>query len=159
LPLKDGPYLDSDQRRPQEPTFNDVYPLRDTWDYQYKYIETAARAGIIRGKEPGYFRPDESLTRQEAAIMIARALNMKLSTNDAAKLSLPKMFTDGKDVGYYAAASVLAVAKAKLMNGEPNDPTAKKPTFKFNPEARLTRAEMAVITIRVMVQLKKLPKQ
>ncbi|MGG1664619.1 S-layer homology domain-containing protein [Brevibacillus sp. NRS-1366] len=159
LPLRDGPYLDSDQRRPQEPTFNDVYPSRDTWDYQYKYIETAARAGIVRGKEPGYFRPDDSLTRQEAAIMIARALNLKLGTPEASKMSLAKMFTDGKDVGYYAISSVLAVSKAKLMNGEPNDPEAKKPTFRFNPNANLSRADMAVITIRVMVQLKKLPKQ
>lgn len=159
LEIKAGPYHDSNQRDPVEPTFVDVRPSRDTWDYEYKYIETAARAGIIRGKEPGYFRPDDSLTREEAAIMISRALNMKVGSLDAAKLALNKMFTDGKDVGHYATASVLAVAKAKLMNGEPNDPNEKKPTFSFKPQNNLTRAEMAVITIRVMVQLKKLPKQ
>ena len=159
LPINAGPYHDSNERNPVEPTFVDVRPNRDTWDYQYKYIETAARAGIIRGKEPGYFRPDDPLTREEAAIMIARALNLKLATQEAAGLALGKMFTDAKDVGYYATPSVLAVAKAKLMNGEPNDPTAKKPTYSFKPKNNLTRAEMAVITIRVMVQLKKLPKQ
>lgn len=159
LPIKAGPYHDSNERDPVEPTFVDVRPSRDTWDYQYKYIETAARAGIIRGKEPGYFHPDDPLTREEAAIMIARALNLKLATPEAAALALGKMFTDAKDIGYYATPSVLAVAKAKLMNGEPNDPTAKKPTYSFKPKNNLTRAEMAVITIRVMVQLKKLPKQ
>jgi hypothetical protein len=157
LPINDGPYVDS--RTPSAPTFNDVRPVRDTWDYQYKYIETAARAGIVRGKEPGYFRPDDPLTREEAAIMIARALNLKLGTPDAAKVALAKMFTDAKDVGYYAQPAVLAVAKAKIMAGEPNDPAAKKPTYRFLPKSNLTRAEMAVITIRVMVQLKKLPKQ
>lgn len=159
LPINAGPYRDSNERDPLEPTFNDVRPNRDQWDYEYKYIETAARAGIIRGKQPGYFRPDDLLTREEGAIMIARAMNLKLGTLDASKLALNKMFTDAKDVGYYAAPSVLVVAKAKLMNGEPNDPTAKKPTYSFKPQNYLTRAEMAVITIRVMVQLKKLPKQ
>ncbi|WP_301170390.1 S-layer homology domain-containing protein [Brevibacillus nitrificans] len=159
LPINAGPYRDSNERDPLEPTFTDVRPNRDQWDYEYKYIETAARAGIIRGKQPGYFRPDDSLSREEAAIMIARAMNLKLGTLEASKLSLNKMFTDAKDVGYYAAPSVLVVAKAKLMNGSANDPTAKKPTYSFKPTNPLTRAEMAVITVRVMVQLKKLPKQ
>lgn len=159
LPIDAGPYRDSNERDPLEPTFNDVRPNRDRWDYEYKYIETAARAGIIRGKQPGYFRPDDSLTREEAAIMIARALNLKLGALDASTLALNKSFTDAKDVSYYAAPSVLAVTKAKLMNGEPNDSTAKKPTFSFKPRNNLTRAEMAIITVRVMVQMKKLPKQ
>ncbi|MFP3513234.1 S-layer homology domain-containing protein, partial [Peribacillus sp. SIMBA_075] len=97
--------------------------------------------------------------REEAAIMIARAMNLKLGTLDASKLALGKMFTDAKDVGYYAAPSVLVVSKAKLMNGEPNEVDVKKPTYSFKPTNNLTRAEMAIITIRVMVQLKKLPKQ
>ncbi|MBW5468733.1 S-layer homology domain-containing protein [Brevibacillus formosus] len=159
LPINAGPYRDSNERDPLEPTFTDVRPNRDSWDYEYKYIETAARAGIIRGKQPGYFRPDENLTREEAAIMIARALNLKLGTLDASKLALNKMFSDAKDVSYYAAPSVLAVSKAKLMNGEIDNPGEKKSTYSFKPTNNLTRAEMAVITIRVMVQLKKLPKQ
>ncbi|MED2256126.1 S-layer homology domain-containing protein [Brevibacillus parabrevis] len=159
LPINAGPYRDSNERDPSEPTFSDVRPNRDTWDYQYKYIETAARAGIIRGKQPGYFRPDDSLTREEAAIMIARALNLKVGTLDASKVALNKLFTDAKDIGYYAAPSVLVVNKAKLMNGEPNEANVKKPTYSFKPTNNLTRAEMAVITVRVMVQLKKLPKQ
>ncbi|MED1784290.1 S-layer homology domain-containing protein [Brevibacillus fortis] len=159
LPINAGPYRDSNERDPAEPTFTDVRPNRDSWDYQYKYIETAARAGIIRGKQPGYFRPDENLTREEAAIMISRALNLKLGTLDATKLALNKMFSDAKDVSYYAAPSVLAVSKAKLMNGELDNPGDKKSTYSFKPTNNLTRAEMAVITIRAMVQLKKLPKQ
>ncbi|MGG4439847.1 S-layer homology domain-containing protein [Brevibacillus fortis] len=159
LPINAGPYRDSNERDPLEPTFTDVRPNRDSWDYQYKYIETAARAGIIRGKQPGYFRPDENLTREEAAIMISRALNLKLGTLDASKVALNKMFSDAKDVSYYAAPSVLAVSKAKLMNGEIDNPGEKKSTYSFKPTNNLTRAEMAVITIRVMVQLKKLPKQ
>lgn len=161
LPINAGPYSDNGHRIPSEPTFTDV-DRNDPqlhWDWNYEYIETAARAGIIRGKDAQRFFPDDPLTREEAAIIIARALNLKTGTPDAAKQALGKMFTDAQLTGYYAAPSVLAVTKAKIMNGEPNDPTAKKPTYRFNPTGDLTRAEMAVITVRIMTQLKKLPKQ
>ncbi|MED4911347.1 Ig-like domain-containing protein [Brevibacillus centrosporus] len=159
LPINAGPYEDNNENNPAEPTFTDVRPRDDDWNYEYKYIETAARAGIVRGKDTRSFFPDDPLTREEAAIIMARALNLKLGTPEAAALSLGKLFTDGQQTGYYAAPSVLAIAKAKIMTGSVNDATAKKPTYRFNPKGDLTRAEMAVITIRVMVQLKKLPKQ
>jgi hypothetical protein len=159
LPINAGPYQDSNQRYPLEPTFNDVRPNRDSWDYQYKYIETATRAGIIKGSEPGYFRPDQPLTREQAAVMISRALNLKLPrTVEQAEKILSKLYTDGAIVDYYAAPSVVAVSSSSLMSGSPNDPSAKKPTYQFLPRGKLTRAEMAVVTKRVMVKLKKLPK-
>ncbi|MEJ8544141.1 S-layer homology domain-containing protein [Brevibacillus borstelensis] len=160
LPINASPYSDNNNRVPSEPTFTDVDrndPYRH-WDWSYEYIETAARAGIIRGKDARRFFPDDTLTREEAAIIISRALNLKTGTPEASKQALGKMFTDGDQTGHYAVASVLAVTKAKLMNGEPNDPTVKKPTYRFNPTGDLTRAEMAVITVRIMAHLKKLPK-
>jgi len=158
LPINAGPYEDNNENNPAEPTFTDVRPQDDDWNYEYKYIETAARAGIVRGKDTRAFFPDDPLTREEATIIMARALNLKLGTPEAAALSLGKMFTDGQQTGYYAAPSVLAIAKAKIMSGSVNDATAKKPTYRFNPKGDLTRAEMAVITVRIMQQLKKLPK-
>lgn len=159
LPINAGPYYDDDQEDPVEPTFLDVNPSMDSWDYKYRYIETAARAGIVSGKQPRYFRPDETVTRQEAAIMISRALNLKLTTIDKAEKDVLKLYTDGSLVGYYATPSVVAVSKAKLMTGTPDDPNAKKPKYKFIPNANITRAEMAVIAVRMMIQMKKLPKQ
>lgn len=159
LPINAGPYSDLKGRYPLEPTFQDVRPYYDSWDHAYKYIETAARAGIIRGKTPGYYRPDDSLTRQEAATILARAMNLKLpATPEAAALLLGKTFVDSKTIDYYALQSVAAVTKAGLMQGAPVDPTAKKILYTFNPNAPLTRAEMAVILERVLIQMKKLPK-
>ncbi|WP_235615890.1 S-layer homology domain-containing protein [Brevibacillus reuszeri] len=160
MPINAGPYKDDNKTRPASPTFSDVDRNdNNPWNWSYEYIETAARSGIVRGKDAERFFPDDSLTREEATIMIARALNLKTGNPDAAKLALGKMFTDAHLAGYYAVPSVLAVTKAKIMNGEPNDPTAKKTTYRFNPRGDLTRAEMAVITVRIMTQLKKLPKQ
>jgi hypothetical protein len=159
LPINAGPYSDPNGLQPLQPTFIDVTPSRNSWDFDYKYIETAARAGIINGKNPGFFEPYEYLTRQEAAMMIARAMNLKLakSPEDADK-KLAKSFTDSKDIGYYAKQAVEAVTNAGIMLGVVNDPKAAKPTYSFQPTATLTRAEMAVITVRMMIQLKKLPK-
>lgn len=160
LPINAGPYDDRSQNHPSSYTFTDVDQNYDKyrWDWSYEYIETAARAGIVRGKDAHRFFPDDPLTREEAAIIIARALNLKTGTPEAAQLALTKTFTDGQLTGHYAAPAVLAVTKAKIMNGEPNDASAKKPTFRFNPRGDLTRAEMAIITYRIMVQLKKIPK-
>src|SRR5690606_24083170 len=45
--------------------------------YDYRYIETAARAGIVNGTRPGFFGEDVSITRQDAAVILARALELK----------------------------------------------------------------------------------
>src|SRR5690606_32168010 len=55
-------------------TFNDVpnYSVNGAlWDY--RHIATAARAGIISGLAPRIFNPGGNLTREQAAVIIARA--------------------------------------------------------------------------------------
>ncbi|MBT9281056.1 MAG: S-layer homology domain-containing protein [Hydrogenibacillus schlegelii] len=159
LPINAGPYEDQAGMIPLKPTFYDVRPSTDTWDYAYRYIETAARAGIVSGKKPGFFRPSDGVTREEAAVMIARAMNLKLpATPEAAQAILAKQFTDVSQMNYYALQAIAAVTKAGLMEGTPADPKAKKTTYTFNPSAPLTRAELAVILQKMMVQMKKLPK-
>ena len=160
LPINAGPYDDPNGRYPLEPTFYDVTPSSDQWDYAYKYIETAARAGIVSGTSPGFFRPNDQVTREQAAIMIARAMNLKLpATPDAARATLAKVFVDTNQMNVYALPAIAAVYKAGLMEGSPLDPNAKKTMYAFNPRASITRAEMAVILQKMMIQMKKLPKQ
>lgn len=128
--------------------------------YEYKYIETAARAGIIRGTLGASFRPNDRITREDAAVMIARAANLKLETNaDKAKQQIDKIFTDVSKFGDYTIPAVLAVNKAGYIDGKPNNmgPNDKKPTYYFDPKANLTRAEAAAIMMRVMLKAKKIP--
>ena len=58
-----------------KPHFDDVPPIINQdalWDFSY--IETAAREGIIRGTQPRAFEPSGNLTRADAAsIPCARA--------------------------------------------------------------------------------------
>ncbi|PTQ56245.1 MAG: hypothetical protein BSOLF_0556 [Candidatus Carbobacillus altaicus] len=114
----------------------------------------------MSGTSPGFFRPNDQVTREQAAIMIARAMNLKLpATPDAARATLAKVFVDTNQMNVYALQSIAAVYKAGLMEGSPLDPQAKKTMYAFNPRASITRAEMAVILQKMMIQMKKLSKQ
>ncbi len=146
-----------------DPTFTDVLRVNPLTNglYDYKYIETAARAGIVRGGSGGRFMPDNSITRQDAAVIIARAANLKLNTSDTKTLaSLQKSFTDANNIEPYARASVEAISKADLITGKENLllQGQSKPTFRFDPAATFTRAEAAAVMIRIMKQQKKIPK-
>ncbi|EES74763.1 hypothetical protein POTG_01043 [Paenibacillus sp. oral taxon 786 str. D14] len=121
-----------------------------TWDYEH--LETAARAGIITGRTEGFFSPNMPITRQDAAVMIARALKLKLALNDD-KLanSLAKSFLDYGQIDYYARPAVQAVVSAKIMSGSPITlPGAKKPSYNFNPGSYMTRAEAGKVTVELL---------
>ncbi|WP_027094277.1 S-layer homology domain-containing protein [Cohnella thermotolerans] len=139
-------------------TFYDVVPSAVSGAWSYKYIETAARAGIINGLTEGFFNPDGKLSREEAAVMIARALQLTLPTNDS-KLdaSLGKSFLDSASISYYAKPAVSAVSKAKIMNGAAVTVTGSTKTFyNFNPKSYLTRAEAGKIAVALLQKSTKL---
>lgn|GEM_PF-312871 len=143
-------------------TFQDVFKIEDSIGllYDYKYIETAARAGIVRGQASNRFNPGDSLTRQDAAVMIARAANMKLGTDlNKSLANLQKAFTDGDKIESYSRPAVEAVVKAGLMEGIENAllPGAKKTTVRFDPTELMTRAQASVFAYRVMKQQKMVP--
>jgi hypothetical protein len=142
-------------------TFSDVGIYKapgQMWDYQY--IETAARAGIVTGIGGGLFNPNAPITRQDATLIIAHAANLPMAIDPSASLvALKKAFTDAGSINPYAAPSVLAVYQKGIMAGIPNPLTGAKAkqTYSFNPQGNLLRAEAAVIATRLMQQLKLLP--
>lgn len=148
----------------EQPTFTDVPRVNIlTRLYDYKYIETAAKAGIVRGAALGRFLPDSAITRQDAAVMIARAADLKLasdSTLDKVLANLQKSFTDAEQIDIYARSSVEAVTKAGLIEGKENvlQQGQTKATVRFDPLNTFTRAEAAVVAMRVLQQQKKVPK-
>ena len=118
------------------------------------YVETAARNGIITGYPDKKFKPDQQLTREEAAVIIGRAANLKISDDMdkvKAELTNEKKYEDGGSVSPWAAPMLLAAVKAKLFNGEPGE-TA----IVLNPDGSLTRAQAATLTYNLLKKLKKL---
>lgn len=136
-------------------TFADVPQYAaDTYDrWDYRYIETAARTGIVRGGDHNLFRPDDTITREETAVMLARAMNLSLASNESAKIRMDKKFLDGTSINHYAYSSIEAIEKKRIMLGSPG-PAPN--TLNFAPRARLTRAELATIVVRVLRDLKRL---
>lgn len=126
--------------------------------YDYRYIETAARAGIVNGTRPGFFGEDVSISRQDAAVILARALELKLETNATkARQQLDKAFKDGASFDYYAIPAVLAIQKPGFIVGKPLNSADPKAGYIFDPKARMLRSDAAIIMARVMKNLKKLP--
>jgi hypothetical protein len=129
--------------------------------YDFIHIEAAARAGIVRGSSNGLFLPGSSITRQDAAVMIQRAAELKTNTDpEKALASLQKSFTDSGRIDLYARGSVEAVTKAGLITGKPNLllQGQKNATYRFDPLENMSRAEAAAVAMRVLKQQKKLPK-
>ncbi|WP_347177564.1 S-layer homology domain-containing protein [Paenibacillus sp. BR1-192] len=135
-----------------QPTFVDIQPGTGTTTWTYAHIETAARAGIIQGLGDGYFGATQKVTREQAAVMIARALQLKLAANDN-KLgdTLSKSFADASRADFYARPAIVAVSKAKIMEGSPFTVEGqKKPLYNFNPKGNLTRAEAGKIAVELL---------
>lgn len=123
-------------------SFDDVG--RHSW--ASPYIEAAVRAGIIKGTGDRRFSPDQYVTRLQAAIMMARADNLK-DVSEKEALTILGGFRDGFRVGYNRNL-VAAAVKAGLIKGTNS--------ITFSPGAVMTRAQAAKLLTRLMVLQKKI---
>ena len=112
------------------PGFDDV--ARDDWFFDA--VANAVSAGIITGRDEATFAPQAPITRQEAAVILNRLLNLG-TVEDASR------FPDQADIAPWAEAAVNAVAGAEIVTGYPEDGT-------FRPLRPITRAETVVILNR-----------
>lgn len=135
-------------------TFTDLVPGSASLTWDYAHIETAARAGIVNGLTDGVFGADQPVTREQAAVMIARALKLKLAANDSKlKDTLAKSFMDSGRIDNYALPSIQAVSKAGIMSGSPVTVTGQsKPSYNFNPKSNMTRSEAGKILVELLKQ-------
>ncbi|WP_379129889.1 S-layer homology domain-containing protein [Paenibacillus sp. sgz500958] len=149
--LVEGLNIPLDYNEDQQ-TFFDIVPESSAATWDYAHIETAARAGIVTGLSDGFFGATISLTREQAAVMIARALKLKMSlNNDKLLTSLSKSFVDTGSMEFYSRPAIEAVSKAKIMEGNPITVTGqKKPVYNFNPKGKLTRAEAGKIAVALL---------
>ncbi|MEL3959885.1 S-layer homology domain-containing protein [Lysinibacillus endophyticus] len=92
-----------------------------------KEISNFVDLGIVKGYPDKTFRPENTVTRGQAAIMIARGLKLDVSNVGAVS------YEDIKDA---SIKEIAAVTKAGIMKGT---------NGKFEPNKPLTRAQMATI--------------
>lgn len=120
----------------KEPMFKDVNKSHSS----YGYVNTVVELGIMKGYNDQTFKPNAPLTRQEAATILVRAMNLagsSVAVAQAEQDSLINKFTDKANVQAWAKTGVAGMMKAGIINGYPNKT--------FQPNGVVTRAEATVM--------------
>ncbi len=123
-----------------ENKFNDVSATGD----RTLAILIASEYGIVTGYPDGTFRPDASITREEAMAMYQRA--MKITKLAGTDLNRYQNYTDYGQVASWATAYVKEVLAAHVFNGNTATTIA--------PKANLTHAEAAQAIKNLLVESK-----
>ncbi len=109
--------------------FDDVLP--DAW--YCDYIKTAYSTGIIRGISNNIFGTGNSMTREDAVVVIARCMDIiGITADDMREYSI---FSDENEIADYAKDSVETLYKKGIINGMEDGV--------FAPKAIVTRAQAA----------------
>ncbi|OEF96800.1 S-layer homology domain-containing protein [Desulfuribacillus alkaliarsenatis] len=126
--------------------------------YDFEHIETAAHYGIVQGAGPNEFRPGNDITREEFAVILARALDLRLQTDyTRAKQQLDRLFIDADDVRPYAVPAVLAITQAGYIKGKQINPNDPNDGYIFMPGQTLNRPDAAIVLSRVLQDKRMLP--
>ena len=112
--------------------FTDVAP--DAW--YADGINRCAAAGILQGSE-GKAMPEDPITREQAMVMLCRALG--IAAEDVGALT---GFSDLSLVSDYARPYVAALVKAGVVKGDANG--------LLNPLSKITRAEIVTMVDRLV---------
>ena len=124
-------------------------PFKDvkSSDWYSGAVQTAYANGLIGGFEDGTFRPQESITREQAMVIIAKA--MKITQLQSKQAIAPQAwtpsisdFTDSAAIADWATASIEDALKAGLVTGRNGSKLAPKDT--------VTRAEITVLVQRLL---------
>lgn len=119
---------------------SDNFPDVGVGSYYYDAVAAAKALGIVEGNG-GYFYPEAQLSRQDAAVILARTLEVLGKPLDSATADSLSVFSDAGSVSDYAADAMAGLVRAGILYGS---------NGALNPKSMITRAEMAVILYRVL---------
>ncbi|HEX6922706.1 MAG TPA: S-layer homology domain-containing protein [Bacillales bacterium] len=119
--------------QPEQPSLPDYrYYDVDKGDWFYKPVTTMSKNDLLNGYTNQKFKPQDSITRTEAAAVVARVLDLKTSDNHTP--------FDDVSSDYWGAGAIEAVRKAGIMEGYNGN--------EFDPKQPITRAEIAALISR-----------
>lgn len=124
-------------------SFKDVSD--DKW---YKNdVNAAADAGLFKGYGDNLFNPEKPLSRQEMAVIIVKALELKgkLPVLTDTAQNILSAFKDANQTGAWSQEALAICIQLDLMVGTPE--------HKLNPKNDLTRAEAAVLLSKLLIYL------
>jgi len=124
-------------------TFLDV--PKDAW--YYSFVARASAAGLIKGYNEKQFGPEDNITREQMAVMIARTLQYKGNLKDVADTgALLSGFADKDLISKWAATQVAQIVSQEIIKGSPGP----NGTLLFEPQDNATRAEATVMLKRLL---------
>ena len=109
-------------------------------DWYSGYIRTAFEYKLVSGYDAAKFGPKDSITREQAMAIIARAMKvtpLKVELAEGESQKLLGAYLDGEKTAGYAKDSIAACIKAGVVQGRNGNI--------LDPKKNITRAEVAVI--------------
>ncbi len=114
-------------------------PFSDVSGWSVPYVASAFAEGIIQGISETTFNPTGNITREQAATIIARAME-----NAGFKFEKePETFDDDESISEWAKESIGVLAGEEIINGREDD--------LFCPGENMTRAEAAKLIYTAMI--------
>ncbi len=114
-------------------------------DWYSGYVKTAVEYKIVAGFSADRFGPNDSITREQAMTMIAKAMKLTSLKGELSEGELQKLlgaFKDGGKTAAYAKESIAACVKTGIVLGKTGSTLA--------PKENITRAEVAVIVRKLL---------
>ncbi|WP_066460120.1 S-layer homology domain-containing protein [Anaerotruncus rubiinfantis] len=115
-------------------TFTDVKATA----YYAPYVEWAEKNGVVKGIGGGLFAPDQSITREQMAVIMANYA--KVIGFPLPKVHAENTFADNAKIGAWAKDAVKKVQMAGVISGKNNN--------SFDPKGAATRAEVSAVLKR-----------
>ncbi|HIW33416.1 MAG TPA: S-layer homology domain-containing protein, partial [Candidatus Paenibacillus intestinavium] len=116
--------------------------------WYHSAIQTAYDYGLINGFEDGTFRPNDKITREQAMLIMSKAMvltGLKGSINQSASDAIGA-FSDGNTVSDWALHGVADSVSSGIISGRDNN--------LLSPKANISRAEIATIIQRLLQKSK-----
>ena len=110
--------------------------------YYAQAINQMYALGIVNGVGGGLFQPEATITRQDAAVMVRRALDKAgMTVSDGSDQAALANYSDRNRVDTYAQEALGSLVRAGLFPVSGNQ---------LNPKTAITRADMALLLHRAM---------
>ncbi|WP_171631957.1 FG-GAP-like repeat-containing protein [Paenibacillus plantarum] len=117
-------------------------------DWYASVVQAALTYQLVQGYEDNTFRPNQTITRQEAAVILSRAMaitSLTSTVTDAEANKALSPFEDSQQVSGWAKNAVALMVINNIMQGDNQYLTAA---------SHLTRAQTAAIVTRLLQQAK-----
>lgn len=108
-------------------------------------ISSAAAAGLVTGYQDGSFHPNDFVTREELAVILARAIKYVRGSASNATDNGSELLNDSSEVSIWAIQAVQEMIAYGIIKGDQ--------AGNFKPHQTATRAEMAIMLSRLLGEL------